>query len=54
MTSPLPLQTLDPVLFARAQALLDEEWLAHDPDLAPVVPMVLARHVGQDWHKAGT
>ena len=54
MTSPLPLQTLDPDLFARAQALLDEEWLAHDPDLAPVVPMVLARNVGQDWHKAGT
>ena len=25
MTSPLPLQTLDPALFARAQALLDED-----------------------------
>ena len=54
MTSPLPLQTLDPALFTRAQALLDEEWLAHDPDLAPVLPTVLARNVGQDWHKAGT
>ena len=54
MISPLPLQTLDPALFTRAQALLDEEWLAHDPDLGPVVPTVLARNVGQDWHKAGT
>lgn len=54
MTPPLPLQTLDPALFTRAQALLDEEWLAHDPDLAPVLPTVLGRNVGQDWHKAGT
>ena len=45
---------LDPDLFARAQPLLDDEWLARDPDLAPVLPTVLARGVGQDWHKAGT
>ena len=50
----LPLQTLDETLFARAQALLDEEWLHQDADLAPVLPVVLARGVGQDWHKAGT
>ena len=50
----LPLQALDPALFARAQALLDDDWLAHDADLAPVLPTVLARAVGQDWHKAGT
>ncbi len=50
----LPFQTLDATLFARAQSLLDEEWLNHDADLAPVLPAVLARNVGQDWHKAGT
>lgn len=50
----LPLQALDPKLFARAQHLLDDEWLAQDADLAPVLPIVLARGVGQDWHKAGT
>lgn len=50
----LPFQPLDADLFARAQHLLDEEWLARDPDLAPVLPTVLARNVGQDWHKAGT
>ncbi|PZU35724.1 MAG: hypothetical protein DI574_12245, partial [Acidovorax sp.] len=44
----------DDALFQRAQSLLDDEWLAHDADLAPVLPMVLARGVGQDWHKAGT
>ncbi len=38
----------------RALALLDDEWLARDADLAPVLPVVLARGVGQDWHKAGT
>ena len=53
MNAPLPL-TLDPALFERALGLLDEEWLQHDPDLAPVLPTVLARGVGQDWHKAGT
>lgn len=26
----------------------------HDADLAPVLPTVLARNVGQDWHKAVT
>ena len=50
----LPLPTLDADLFARAQSLLDDEWLSADPDLAPVLPIVLARGVGQDWHKAGT
>ena len=50
----LHLSTLDAELFARAQALLDDEWLSKDADLAPVLPLVLARGVGQDWHKAGT
>lgn len=50
----LPLHTLDAPLFAHAQTLLDDEWLARDPELAPVLPTVLARGVGQDWHKAGT
>ena len=50
----LPLHPLDQQLFTRAQALLDDEWIAHDADLAPVLPTVLARNVGQDWHKAGT
>lgn len=50
----LPFQALDPELFTRAQTLLDDEWLARDADLAPVLPLVLARGVGQDWHKAGT
>ena len=51
---PIPFQTFDPDLFALAQPLLDDEWLARDPELAPVLPTVLARNVGQDWHKAGT
>ena len=50
----LPLQPLDSTLWARAQPLLDDEWLARDAELAPVLPTVLARGVGQDWHKAGT
>lgn len=50
----LSLQALDADLFTRAQALLDDDWLAQDSDLAPVLPTVLARGVGQDWHKAGT
>ena len=50
----LPPYPLDAALFARAQSLLDEEWLAEDADLAPVLPTVLSRGVGQDWHKAGT
>ena len=50
----LPLHLLDSSLFTRAQMLLDEEWLARDADLGPVLPTVLARNVGQDWHKAGT
>lgn len=47
-------RALDTALFTRAQQLLDEEWLARDADLAPMLPVVLARGVGQDWHKAGT
>ncbi|MFZ2294458.1 MAG: DUF6817 domain-containing protein, partial [Polaromonas sp.] len=50
----LPFQSLDATLLIRAQALLDDEWLNHDADLAPVLPTVLARNVAQDWHKAGT
>lgn len=50
----MPWQTLQADLFARAQSLLNDEWLARDDALAPVLPMVLAREVGQDWHKAGT
>ncbi len=45
---------LDEALLQRALPLLDEEWLQRDADLAPVLPVVLARGVGQDWHKAGT
>lgn len=41
----LPLHPLDQQLFTRAQALLDDEWIAHDADLAPVLPTVLARNV---------
>ncbi len=47
-------QKLDDTQLERAVSLLDEEWLQHDPDLGPVMPMVLGRGVGQDWHKAGT
>ena len=50
----LEFDPLEGELFARAQALLDEDWLARDAELAPVLPAVLARGVGQDWHKAGT
>lgn len=52
MTIHLP--TLDQAQLTRAVKLLDEEWLDHDPDLGPVMPLVLGRGVGQDWHKAGT
>ncbi|WP_312758982.1 tetratricopeptide repeat protein [Pulveribacter sp.] len=45
---------LDDALLQRALPLLDDEWLQRDADLAPVLPIVLARGVGQDWHKAGT
>ena len=50
----LPLHALDTVQFERAQQLLGEEWLAQDAELAPLLPVVLARGVGQDWHKSGT
>ena len=48
------LQKLDLSQLNRAISLLDEEWLQHDPDLGPAMPLVLGRGVGQDWHKAGT
>lgn len=54
MTTSLPFHALEPSVFERAAALLDEDWLKADADLAPVLPVVLARGVGQDWHKAGT
>lgn len=38
----------------RAITLLDEEWLQEDALLSPVLPVVLGRGVGHDWHKAGT
>lgn len=41
-------------LLCRAISFLDDEWIAQDPVLAPVMPIVLGRGVGQDWHKAGT
>ena len=41
-----PWQPLDAALFTRAQQLLSEEWLSEDADLAPVLPLVLARGVG--------
>ena len=50
----LPWQRLDGELFHRAKALLEESWITQDPQLAPVLPVVLERGVGQDWHKAGT
>ncbi len=50
----LPLHALDTAQFERAQQLLGEEWLAQDAELAPLLPVVLARGVGQDWHKSGT
>ncbi|WP_313077341.1 DUF6817 domain-containing protein [Melaminivora sp.] len=49
-----PFAPLDETLLQRALPLLDDEWLQRDADLAPVLPVVLARGVGQDWHKAGT
>ena len=52
MTTGLP--TIDQAQLSRAISLLDEEWLQDDPDLGPVMPLVLGRGVGQDWHKAGT
>lgn len=45
---------LDSALFKRALTLLGEEWLTHNADLGPVLPVVPARNVGQNWHKAGT
>ena len=53
MTS-LPLHSLDSALLEQAVSLLDDSWLTTDPDIAGSVERVLARGVGQDWHKAGT
>ena len=50
----IPWQSLNQALFQRAQHLLDEHWITKDPQLAPVLPVVMERGVGQDWHKAGT
>jgi hypothetical protein len=41
------LPTLNSTQLTRAVALLDEEWLAHDPELGPVMPLVLGRGVGK-------
>jgi len=54
MTTPLPFHAFEASLFGRSLHLLDEDWLKKDADLAPVLPVVLARGVGQNWHKAGT
>jgi hypothetical protein len=48
------MHTLQPAALEKAIALLDDEWMTEDPVLAPVIPVVLSRGVGQDWHKAGT
>ena len=48
------LHTLSPDALERAIGLLDDEWLSEDGALAPIMPVVLGRGVGQDWHKAGT
>ena len=54
MTPSLPFHALEPSLVEHAQSLLDEDWLNRDADLASVLPLVLARGIGHDWHKAGT
>lgn len=48
------LHTLSPAALQQAVAMLDEEWIHDDPVIAPIIPVVLGRGVGQDWHKAGT
>jgi hypothetical protein len=50
----LDLHTLRPEALNQAIVMLDEEWIYDDPVIAPVIPVVLGRGVGQDWHKAGT
>lgn len=42
------------MLVQQAVGLLDDEWMHDDPLLKSVLPVVLGRGVGQDWHKAGT
>ena len=49
-----PFHTLDAAQWQRAKPLLDENWIQAEPTLAKALPLVLARDVGQDWHKAGT
>ena len=48
------LHHLSPDALAQAISMLDEQWIHDDPVIAPVIPVVLGRGVGQDWHKAGT
>ncbi|MEN5181334.1 DUF6817 domain-containing protein [Comamonas testosteroni] len=50
----LPLQRLDADQWQRAKPLLDDSWIEQEPRLAAALPVVLARDVGLDWHKAGT
>lgn len=50
----IDLHTLSPQALNQAVNMLDEEWIHDDPVIAPVIPVVLGRGVGQDWHKAGT
>lgn len=50
----IDLHTLSPQALTQAIGMLDEEWIYDDPAVAPVIPVVLGRGVGQDWHKAGT
>ena len=50
----LPLHPLDEAQWLRAKPLLDDSWIHQEPTLARALPVVLARDVGLDWHKAGT
>ena len=50
----LPLRRLDAAQWQRAKPLLDDSWIEKEPKLAAALPVVLARDVGLDWHKAGT
>ena len=49
-----PLHRLDPQQWLRAKPLLNDNWIQAEPRLAAALPVVLARDVGLDWHKAGT
>ncbi len=50
----LPLHSLHDAQWQRAKPLLDDNWINAEPALAAALPVVLARDVGLDWHKAGT